>query len=171
MTIENLEIKQSIDEIKTEIQNIWDKMYPIGSIYISVNDDFDPNGIFPGTWEKFGVNEELGIGYFLKAPDVPNAKGQLELVGGTQFHNHNYSVSYDTTKWILTAARATKGNSNIDADDSITTTGQHYNTNSVLGNGNVWDYGDGDRHVSTGVTEDTEAIPPYITVQPWKRIS
>ena len=37
MTIENLEIKQSIDEIKEEIQEIWNKIYPVGSIYMSVN--------------------------------------------------------------------------------------------------------------------------------------
>lgn len=36
MTIENLEIKQSIDKIKTEIQKMWDNIYPIGSIYILV---------------------------------------------------------------------------------------------------------------------------------------
>lgn len=41
MTIENLEIKQSIDKIKTEIQKMWDNIYPIGSIYISVDENFD----------------------------------------------------------------------------------------------------------------------------------
>ena len=53
MTIENLEIKQSIDEINTEIQEIWKKIYPVGSIYFSVNNT-NPGTLFGGTWVAWG---------------------------------------------------------------------------------------------------------------------
>lgn len=53
MTIENLEIKQSIDEINTEIQEIWKKIYPVGSIYFSVNNT-NPGTLFGGTWVLWG---------------------------------------------------------------------------------------------------------------------
>ena len=159
-------------DLKKQIEEILDKVYPVGSIYTTVNENFNPKTLgFPGTWEKFGTDTETNQGRFLIAPNRPNEKGQLEQTGGSMNHFHSYSVSYYTTKWVLSEARATQGVPNKDATTSITETGQSYNTNSALGNGSAWDYGDGDRHVSTGQTGTTSTLPPYITVQFWKRVS
>lgn len=80
MTIENLEIKQSIDEINTEIQEIWKKIYPIGSIYMSVNST-SPQTLFGGEWTAWGQ------GKFPIGVDLSDETGHwdgAEMTGGQQ---------------------------------------------------------------------------------------
>ncbi len=43
-----------------EVKMDFDKIYPIGSVYISVDSSFNPNTAFEGTtWEQFGQGKCL----------------------------------------------------------------------------------------------------------------
>ncbi len=67
--------------IQREILTILD-IYPVGSVYLSLNASFDPNTSFGGTWERFGAGRCLwgvgednsGLGEKLAA-SLPNIKG------------------------------------------------------------------------------------------------
>lgn len=52
MKIESLEVKNEINEIKTQIAELLDVFYPIGSFYETTNSSFDPNTEWGGTWDK-----------------------------------------------------------------------------------------------------------------------
>lgn len=47
-----------INELEEEIKNIADVIYPIGSIYMSMN-DINPNILFGGTWTQINDNRFL----------------------------------------------------------------------------------------------------------------
>lgn len=162
MTIENLEIKQSIDEINTEIQEIWDKIYPIGSIYMSVNST-NPSTLFGGKWSQLKDRFLLGVGDTYKVVNNP---------GGSTTHQHNFGVSNTSSKNVVSGneVRATLNGGNTNSTNNTkVASGQNVNTNSALGNGQAWDYADADRWVSIGTTSSTSHLPPYLTVYMWKR--
>lgn len=50
-----------IDELATEVENVVTKLYPVGSIYLSVN-NVDPSTIFGGTWVQLKDRFLLGAG-------------------------------------------------------------------------------------------------------------
>lgn len=56
-------IDKDIDNLQTQVNNLLDKFYPIGSIYINVN-DISPSSIIGGTWEKI-----YGSVFLLSASD------------------------------------------------------------------------------------------------------
>ena len=50
------------DLISSVINQMSNQLYPVGSIYISAEDDFDPNEVFSGTWTKIEDKFLLGTG-------------------------------------------------------------------------------------------------------------
>lgn len=44
-------VRKDIDTNTTRLDSLLDKFYPVGSIYINVN-EINPAAIFGGTWEK-----------------------------------------------------------------------------------------------------------------------
>ena len=178
MTIENLEIKQSIDEIKTEIQNIWDKMYPIAIIYISVNSE-NPGTIFGGTWQSWGS------GRFPVGVDANEGFNTVEQIGGQPYisiPNHHHTVrialpfyygavggedtldgvgvyNFNYKKYGGFALKADNVDTKINS--SVTTRSSTKNVSVKTSQGQTSENG------ATSV----EAYPPYITCYMWKRVS
>lgn len=80
MLIENLEMKQSIIDIEKEIAEIWKKIYPVGSIYMSVSST-NPSNLFGGTWVAWGSGR-VPVGF---ASGDSNF-GSVEKTGGEKTH-------------------------------------------------------------------------------------
>lgn len=78
MTINSLKIKQSIDKINTELSEMTLKIYPVGSIYISINST-NPSSLFGGEWSLFAEGQTL-IG--IKSGDTDF--GTVEKTGGSK---------------------------------------------------------------------------------------
>lgn len=69
------------------INNVVDMIYPIGSIYLSVN-NVNPSSIFGGSWESFGTGRTL-VGVDTGQTEF----NTVEKIGGSkhlQEHRHNY---------------------------------------------------------------------------------
>lgn len=89
-----------IDYIDSKFSRFFTKIFPVGTIYTTVNKDFDPNVTFGGTWERYAKGRAL-VG--VDTNDVSFNAG--EKTGGTQTttlgignipsHNHNVQGATD----------------------------------------------------------------------------
>lgn len=161
-----------------------DIIYPIGSIYMSINDN-EPSGLFGGTWEKIKDKFLLSSGDTYEAGTTggeathkltADESGVPEHSHGLNDHTHSPSsgtdygfVGYKTGEVTRTKVNISNGTryavlgapSASSADES----GFVFN--------NLTEGADGDTTKNTG----TEAIkehnnmPPYLTVYMWKRIA
>lgn len=81
-------LQAQIDEIWDEM---WKKIYPVGSIYTTVTQD-NPADLFGGTWEIVSSGRYLrGVGATTTAgtfvdQQLPNVKGQVSFASGSQGH-------------------------------------------------------------------------------------
>lgn len=95
-------VKTILDTFK---QKLLDEIYPIGSIYISVN-SANPDTLFGGTWEKIKDRFLLGSGdtyivediggeakHKLTANEIPNLGKFLAFNWNNQVQNHTGSFS------------------------------------------------------------------------------
>lgn len=145
---------------KTENEEFLDKYYPIGSVYINVT-PVNPNEIWGGVWERIEDVFLIGCSETYKAG----------VVGGSKTHNHKYKVASYITKLVTVSARAVDYATNTMPTATKIKDNQAYNTNSKLGDGSAWNYGDMATYVSEGNTETVSNMPPYLPVYMWKRVS
>lgn len=72
---------------KPSIEDVIDRIYPVGSIYITLSSTFDPNTTWTGTtWTR------LSEGVFLESSTTPNSEKQAGLPNIT-----GYIENYDQT--------------------------------------------------------------------------
>lgn len=89
-----------IDYIDSKFSRFFTKIFPVGTIYTTVNKDFDPNITFGGTWERYAKGRTL-VG--VDTNDI--SFNTVEKNGGTQTttlgvgnlppHNHNVQGATD----------------------------------------------------------------------------
>ena len=91
-----------VEELKKELADIWKTIYPVGSIYMSVNST-NPSSLFGGTWVPWGsgrvpvgVNTSDGNFNFVEKTGGASthahtnpATGWTTLTVGGQGHNHS----------------------------------------------------------------------------------
>lgn len=95
--------KLDADSVKQALDNIFDKIYPVGSIYMSMDNNFNPEAAFGGTWAK------LESGRVLMSTDT-NA-GQK---GGSESENYrddayNIGASFTGNSATLAVRGSTDG--------------------------------------------------------------
>ena len=148
---------------------ILDNIYPIGSIYISVN-AINPSEYFGGVWEQFAQGKTLfGV-------DSTQTDFNTTLkTGGSMTHQHFYRIGYRPYYGALTGG------------DSEAIMAYNYGTQSwskgtkdagigaspVRNKGLTASYNEIDaaRYSVGAYTQYTSTLPPYIVVYMWKRIS
>lgn len=176
------ELKAYIDQSSTSF-NI-DKVYPIGSIYTSVNDT-DPSTLFGGTWVRFGQGRTL-VGVNSADDDF----GKAEQTGGEKTHTldfeempeHNHRITIDNKEltgsvWNFTGQNATYGPGN--STSGVFSKGGDGTCFYPSATGKATGISDGftldasHTHTATasyeGGGEAHNNMPPYITVYMWKR--
>lgn len=151
MTIENLEIKQSIDEINTEIQEIWKKIYPVGSIYMSVSST-NPSELFGGEWQAWaqgrfpiGVNPNDETGHW---DGAEMTGGQQEVTLGVEnIPSHTHQI----------CAHTDLGFTPNGGDKYPMIADSNFLNGSLLMS-------------HTGGGQPFDITPPFISVYMWKRV-
>lgn len=94
------DLQEQINNINNNFnKNVFDFIYPVGSIIYNEDENFDPNTVFGGTWEK--IKGKMVFGY----DDADDDFSTLKKTGGSKEHTqtinempqHNHEVTYNTT--------------------------------------------------------------------------
>ena len=98
-----------ISQINTTISNYWNKIYPVNSIYMSVNST-SPATLFGGTWVQLKDRFLLGAGSSYSngatggtnshTHDLSNGYGKMSSSGNYLHWNYKYVDTYNTN-WTL----------------------------------------------------------------------
>lgn len=162
----------SLEDIENEIasaKDILNKTYPIGSIYMSVNDT-NPSTLFGGTWERLQGRFLIGAGAVTDSnsntrfgsigaeePDFKNGE-----TGGQYFHKLNVDEmpEHSHTGNYYNGQNMSPNNGGVNPDG-----GYHYD----------WSNGGSNSQnemifvASTGGGQEHNNMPPYLAVFMWKR--
>lgn len=154
--------------------NLVDMFYPVGSIYMTTNANFNPSRTWGGTWVKIENRFLYGSG-----SKAVGATGGAETVtlSVSQIPSHNHSLTgVRSTGSFGTGKTRQTGNTSAEypATGVFTKTGTPVNTaNGAEASGRQIDF-DTSRSVSgtsgnQGGGGSHENMPPYIVVVIWKR--
>lgn len=124
---------------------IIDAIYPVGSIYMSVN-EVSPETLFGGTWEQIEDR-------FLLASGSTYEAGTL---GGKENHEHLAPIGYNTANKFMGITFAIgESTMNVNGDYAF------YDNAMMTGSGNAnW---------KLAKTNTENNMPPYLAVFVWKR--
>ena len=146
MEIENLNLQRQIDELSNWQNTFLDTIYPIGSIYMSI-DSTNPSSLFGGAWEPWGTGK-VPVGVDLNDTDF----NTVEKTGGEKTHTLSVNEMPSHTH-MLHLVSTQLGNG-----------GGMWGTTYSQYDGNVDTY-------STGGSQAHNNLQPYITCYMWKRIT
>ena len=139
-------------ELVNQIANIWQKIYPVGAIYISIN-SVSPASLFGGSWEKIAQGRTL-IG--------ANTVYTLGSAGGATTHSHTLENGY--------AAIAMKqSNAAYWTRKSVS----NYQPNFRSADADVFSefssFKVAEATALGGSTDNADNLPPYLAVNMWQR--
>lgn len=184
----------SVNAVKEALAQVWDSIYPIGSIYLSVSEK-NPAILFGGTWVKIEDRVLLGAGTnYTNGEQGGEAEVTLE-VNNLPSHSHDYTHATAVQDHALTDAEMPRHthlyqkalmalDSYEKAAVSAASTGV-FNA-AVYEEGNKFTYpnysglGEAHNHGLTTESASTQSVgtntpinnmPPYLTVNIWKRIA
>ena len=142
------------------LTNILQAVYPVGSVYLSVN-DISPASLFGDTWEQIEDVFLLGAGSAYTAGSTGGESTHTLTVQEMPVHSHtvnahSHAIGLDNDTTIGTYGWSlhvnANGNSVTGAQKIVTSGTSSPNTNTKGG----------------GVAHNN--MPPYLTVYMWKRI-
>lgn len=147
-------LNKKIEAISAKIQNVWDTIYPIGSIYLSVN-SANPSTIFGGEWESWGSGKvPVGVN------DSDIDFNIVEKTGGEK--EHILSREELPNESVKVQSATPRGASGI---GYYTITPKEAYAVEPFFNVN----GLSTEPLGSGIAHNN--LPPYITCYMWKRIS
>lgn len=149
------------EDVYIKGKDILDVIYPVGTLYYTEDDNFDPNVNFNGTWE-------LIKGAFILSVDPDDADINIsKKVGGEKehllttaempSHNHTFKDSSHTIYWGQSGC-------NVYFSNSQATAGKPPSNNPSVKQGS-WTYTN-----NTGGGNAHNNMPPYYTAYVWRRI-
>ena len=179
-TVTNLNntVDAKVTNLTKTVEEYWKVVYPIGSVYISLNDT-SPATLFGGTWTKItdtfllssgtstagatGGEKEVTL-TLEQSPAHTHDRGDMEITGklrvfneynlnNTSYQNHVGGAFYSEETWGTTTKLA---------EGSADAVRMHYFEASRAWTGNTSSAGGGASHNN---------MPPYLVVNMWKRMS
>lgn len=151
--VRNGAITRTLMQMMTAMEDIWEVIYPVGAVYISVN-EADPSVLFGGTWERLKDRFLLGAGDTYAAGETGGeAKHRLEE---WEMPAHTHNGIYDETV----------GGQNMGiewGDYAGTERGYGITFNGTM---QIREAGG-----ELGKAEPHNNMPPYLAVYMWQRIS
>ena len=137
----------TLNTTKLAKAELLDAVYPIGSLYMSVN-AADPNTLFGGTWERLKDRFLLAAGDTYAAGTAGGEAAHMLTIKEMPSHNHSLSDPIDKNSIKL-------GSMTGDANWALTKRAASYDYNLTTNN--------------TGGGAAHNNMPPCLTVYMWKR--
>lgn len=131
----------NLNKIENGIADMVNVIYPIGSIYMSVNST-NPETLFGGTWEQIKDTFLLSAGDTYIAGTTGGEAEHTLTIDEMPSHSHKHNFSSNSTDW----PSRTRLGSNADVD---------------VGEEMI---------LPTGGDQPHNNMPPYLTVYMWKRV-
>ena len=155
-------LQNAIDQLQATIESKFNamtgKIYPVGSIYISVSNT-NPKDLFGGTWEQIKDRFILSAGDTYEAGSTggnANHTHSLSNNGAARIGNYSDTLAFSTGSLY---AKDNKGGGawywTHNSDASWTESNNQWSTLQWVG--------------LAGNTDSTGALPPYLAVYVWKR--
>ena len=149
--IENntLSINNSKQELESKINSNFDKVYPVGSIYISTSST-NPSAIYGGTWERYGQGKTL-----VGLNESETEFSTVNKIGGEKTHTLTISEMPRHTHSLY----MNSGTDDLSRGFWLVQDAVPVSTSRA----NITEY--------EGWSQPHNNLQPYITVYMWKRIS
>lgn len=161
--LDNTGVKTYGDSFKINDKNIFDMIYPVGSIYISIN-NVNPSVMFGGTWEQIKDVFLLGAGSTYSAGSTGGEANHAL----TQSEIPSYPIG--NLPEIVPGNHGNLANGGIVATNLVETSptnpGLKSNGNGIT-SGTQYSY----MIYSNGGVKPHNNIPPYLAVYIWKRVN
>ena len=142
-------------------QRLIDFFYPVGSILMNENKDYDPNAILGGKWEK--INDRFLIG---ASEDIP-----IKSQGGSATHAHGQRDGRNGN--LASAIGAVNNNPGTIGYKAVNDTyiGALGGATYVVASSNIsfssWNH----FTAVVGQTAEASTLPPYYAINIWRRVS
>ena len=164
LTDELLQLKDEVASLKSNQSSIANKIYPVGSIYISA-ENTNPSVLFGGTWEKIEDSFMLSSGSYELGTTGGNSSVSYTPQGIVGDHkltiqempSHNHSITINVG-WGSGGYGSGAGNASQNNPANLWGASVGYNGGNQPHN-----------HPFTGTTASIQTMPPYIVVNVWKR--
>lgn len=144
--------------VKNEFASIFDLIYPVGSIYMSINDT-SPSYLFGGEWTVIQGR------FLLAAGTSENTTYIVGQTGGSKdavIVSHSHEPSDSGYRFMHAHASLSGGDMSGPSGS-----GRHYPYLGTRSDGAYW--GSGTTTASTGVSGTDKNMPPYTVVYMWER--
>lgn len=139
--------------LSSDVTDLIDTIYPIGSIYMSVN-NVSPSTLFGGTWEQ--IKDK----FLLSSGDTYSngaTGGSADAVVVSHFHRPT-----TTSEYFVTSEEANANNTRVSSSSSGNRMVDGFNTtNSIFHHRGYTD--------TRGESGTGKNMPPYLAVNVWKR--
>lgn len=145
----NSKISKTEKDLSKQIKEYFDKLHPVGSIYLSVSAT-NPSTLFGGTWEQIEDRFLLAAGSSYKAGDTGGEANHTLTVNEMPSHEH------DGITW----AGYSKVSGNAGSDTHLMRLEWNAGLASSTGFGTL----------PSGGSQAHNNMPPYLAVYVWKRI-
>ena len=139
-----------------------DLIYPVGSIYMSVNAT-NPKELFGGTWEKIQGRFLLGMSSSYPAGSTGGEATHTLTTSEIPYHNHNIGQEGNTSK-ILPTQIAVGDSSQSEYVTTLQGGASGWYKSSV-----AWDGRISTRNQTSPYGQAHNNMPPYLAVYIWKR--
>ncbi len=159
----------STDTYKPLVDALLELIYPVGSIYMTVDKDSDPAAFLGGTWERWGqgrvpVGVDENDTIFEKAENKGGEKQHTLTTSETPTHTHDISVKPDRSGYGGSIYITTEQGSYVKYLPTANSTNNRIGLEAGLGSPDsvvlMSNIGGGKPHNN---------LQPYITCYMWKR--
>ena len=142
------------------VNNVIDMIYPIGSIYMSVNDT-NPSILFSGEWERIQGKFLLGANDDIEEYNAGKMGGEVaHKLTVDEMPSHNHNPSDQGPNWVPSTAFFSRRNI------ALGSSGVYIPTPDSAGI-NGWKWGGTSL---TGGGQEHNNMPPFLSVYIWKRV-